>query len=147
MLNKTITYTDYNGEKQTREFLFNMTEAELVEMQLSVNGGMQALIRRIAATKDSVQLIKIFKDIVLKAYGEKSLDGQRFVKTDDIRAAFEQCPAYSVLFMELAGDADKAVAFLNGIMPESMRNGATPEALAEAQNELENTIQPARFGT
>lgn len=117
MLKKTITYTDYNGTERTEDFYFNFSKAEIVEMELSTAGGLTEMIKKIVATKDSPSLIKIFKDLVLKAYGEKSADGKRFIKSEEIATAFSQTEAYSQLFMDLATDADAAVKFLTGVIP------------------------------
>ena len=117
MLKKTITYTDYNGTERTEDFYFNFSKAEIVEMELSTAGGLIEMIKKIVATKDSPSLIKIFKDLVLKAYGEKSADGKRFIKSEEIATAFSQTEAYSQLFMDLAMDADEAVKFLTGVIP------------------------------
>lgn len=117
MLKKTITYTDYNGTERTEDFYFNFSKAEIIEMELSTAGGLTEMIKKIVATKDSPSLIKIFKDLVLKAYGEKSADGKRFIKSEEIAAAFSQTEAYSQLFMDLATDADAAVKFLTGVIP------------------------------
>lgn len=121
MLKKTITYTDYNGATRTEDFWFNLTEAEITEMQLGVHGGFNAMLNKIIAAQDTPTLIKIFKDLVLDAYGEKSADGRRFVKEDrdGYRLAndFKQTEAYSKLYMELATDADAAAKFVNGIVP------------------------------
>ena len=78
------------------------------------------MIQRIVAAKDAPAIIKIFKDLVLKAYGEKSPDGKRFIKSDEIRDAFSQTEAYSNLFMELATDAEAASKFFNGIIPDNV---------------------------
>lgn len=120
MLKKTITYTDYNGVERTEEFLFNLTKAELSEMELSVNGGMTEWIQQIINTSDNAELVKIFKKIILSAYGEKSVDGKRFIKSDELRDSFAQTEAYSELFMELVGDAGKAAVFINGIIPQDV---------------------------
>lgn len=117
MLKKTITYTDYNGTERTEDFYFNFSKAEIIEMELSTAGGLTEMIKKIVATKDSPSLIKIFKDLVLKAYGEKSADGKRFIKSEEIATAFSQTEAYSQLFMDLATDADAAVKFLTGVIP------------------------------
>ena len=117
MLKRTMTYTDYNGRSRTEDFYFNLTQAEVTEMELSVDGGLVEMINRIVAAKDGKQIIALFKDIVLRAYGEKSPDGRRFVKNQEIRDAFAQTEAYSDLFMELATDAQKAAEFVNGIVP------------------------------
>ena len=123
MIKKTITYTDYNGNQRTESFWFNLTKAEVTRMEMSVQGGMAEMIEKIVAAKDAPAIIKIFKDLVLKAYGEKSPDGKRFIKSDEISAAFAQTEAYSELFMELATDAEAAAAFVNGITPKEPANG------------------------
>lgn len=117
MLKKTITYTDYNGLERKEDFYFNLTKAELMEMEMSITGGLTEMINKVVATQDAPAIIKIFKDLVLKAYGEKSADGKRFIKSEEIAAAFSQTEAYSILFMELATNADEAAKFVNGIVP------------------------------
>lgn len=120
MLKKTITYTDYNNVKRTEDFYFNLSKAELMEMEMSTSGGLAEMINKIVAAQDTAAIIKIFKDLILKAYGEKSPDGKRIVKSEEISNAFAQTEAYSDLFMELATDADAAAAFVNGIVPADM---------------------------
>ena len=120
MLKKTITYTDFNGNERTEDFYFNLTKAEVMEMEMSTTGGMAEMIQRIVAAQNAPAIIKIFKDLVLKAYGQKSPDGKRFVKNDELREEFVQTEAYSQLFMELATDADAAAKFVNGIMPADL---------------------------
>lgn len=118
MLRKTITYTDYNGVSRTEDFYFNLTKAEITEMELSTAGGLGEMLQRIIDAKDTPSLVKIFKEILFKAYGVKSPDGRRFIKSEEISREFSETEAYSQLFMELATDADKASEFVNGIVPE-----------------------------
>ena len=117
MLKKTIKYTDYNGVERTEDFWFNLSKAEIMEMELSTTGGLAELIQKIVKEQDAPAIIKIFKELILKAYGEKSPDGKRFIKSEEISTAFSQTEAYSQLFMELATDADAASTFVNGIVP------------------------------
>ena len=117
MLKKTITYTDYNDVERTEDFYFNLTTAELMEMEMGAVGGLSGMIEKIVSAKDAPAIIKVFKELVLKAYGEKSADGKRFIKSKEISDAFSQTEAYSQLFMELATDADAASKFVNGIAP------------------------------
>lgn len=117
MLKKTITYTDYNGSERTEDFYFNLNKAEIMEMEMSITGGLTEMINKIVAAKDAPAIISIFKKLVLKAYGEKSPDGKRFIKSEELATAFSQTEAYSQLFMELATDADEAAKFVNGIIP------------------------------
>lgn len=125
MFKKTMTYTDYNGEKRTEDFYFNMNRAEVTEMELSIDGGLSAMIQRVTEAKDVPTIIQIFKDLVLRSYGKKSPDGRRFIKSKELSEEFSQTEAYSDLFMELATDSAKAAAFVNGIMPQdSQAKGA-----------------------
>lgn len=117
MLKKTITYTDYNEITHTETYYFNLSKAECMEMEMSTSGGLTEMINKIIETQDVPAIIKIFKDLILKAYGVKSPDGKRFIKSEELSTAFAQTEAYSVLFMELATNAEEAAAFVNGIMP------------------------------
>lgn len=118
MLKKTITYTDFNGVERTEDFYFNLTKAEIAEMELEIPGGMTTMIDRITKTQDMPSLIKLFKDLILRSYGKKSDDGRRFIKNTDVVDEFKDSEAYSELFMELATNADAASAFVNGIVPK-----------------------------
>lgn len=124
MLKRTITYTDYNDEERTEDFYFNLSKAEVMEMEMSTSGGLAEMITRIVAAKDAPSIIKVFKDLILKAYGEKSPDGKHFIKSDENTKAFSQTEAYSQLFMELATDVDAASAFVNGIVPSDLQQEA-----------------------
>lgn len=117
MLKKVITYTDYNGNERTETKWFNLSLAEVMEMELSTSGGLAEMINNIVAAQDAPAIIKTFKELILKAYGEKSADGKRFIKSEELRTEFEQTEAYSQLFMELATDAEAASQFVNGIVP------------------------------
>jgi hypothetical protein len=117
MLKKTISYTDFDNNERTETFYFNLTQAEIAEMELSTKGGLAAKINGIIEAQDNETIIKLFKEIIGKAYGEKSPDGKYFVKNDQLRDAFMQTQAYSNLFMELATSPEAAAAFINGIVP------------------------------
>ena len=130
MLKKTITYNDYNGNERTEDFYFNLTKAEIMEMELGTTGGLAEMLTRIVAAQDAPAIIKMFKDIVLKAYGEKSPDGKRFIKSEELSTAFSQTEAYSQLCMELATDADEAAKFINGIVPPIPKQDNQPSIQA-----------------
>lgn len=121
MITKEITYTDYNGQERTEKYQFNFTKAELTEMELSVNGGLSAMMERIKETDDRPELMRIFKELILKAYGVKSADGKRFVKSDELRTEFSQTEAYSELYMELVTNTESAITFFNGLIPNGIK--------------------------
>lgn len=130
MLIKTISYIDYNGNSRTEDFYFNLSETEITEMELSIEGGFTDYIQRIVRAKDAPSLIKNFKEIILKAYGEKSQDGRRFIKSPEISEAFSQTEAFNKLFMELVMDDGAAADFINGIIPDSLREKAKEKQAA-----------------
>lgn len=121
MITKEITYIDYNGQERTEKYQFNFTKAELTEMELSVNGGLSAMMERIKETDDRPELMRIFKELILKAYGVKSADGKRFVKSDELRTEFSQTEAYSELYMELVTNTESAITFFNGLIPNDIK--------------------------
>ena len=121
MVVEKIKYTDFNGVEREEEFMFNLTEAEITEMELTTEGGLSDSIKKIISAQNTPQIIETFKMLLLKSYGEKSADGRRFVKSEELSKEFTQTNAYSQLFMKLATDDKTTVAFINGIIPESMR--------------------------
>lgn len=130
MLKETITYTDYNGVERTEDFYFNLSKAEIMEMEMSTEGGLTEMINKIVAAQNAPSIIKIFKEILLKAYGEKSPDGKRFIKSEELSTAFSQTEAYSQLFMKLAQDADAAAKFMNNVIPAEAKQGSPAPSTA-----------------
>lgn len=128
MLKKVIKYTDYNGIDREETFYFNLSKADLVEMELSVDGGFAEFVKKVVETKDQKELMKLFKNFILKAYGEKSDDGKRFMKSPEISEKFAATEAYSELFMELLTDSEAAAKFVNGLAPAGTPNVTAEEA-------------------
>ena len=124
MYKKTMTYTDYNGEERTEDFYFNLTKAEITEMELSTEGGLRDKIERIIKAKDVPEIIRLFKELIMKAFGIKSPDGKRFIKSEQLSEEFSQTQAYSDFFIELATNSDAASEFVNGIMPSDMKSSS-----------------------
>lgn len=120
MIGITKTYKDFNDVERTETKYFNLTETEVMEMELGTAGGVAELLQRIVAAKDQPTIIKFFKDFILKAYGEKSPDGLRFDKSEQMRQDFSNTQFYNLLFMELATDDEKAAKFVNGVIPQSV---------------------------
>lgn len=128
MLKRNITYEDLEGETVTETFYFNLSKAELMELQMSSEGGFGKLLERIIETTNKKAMIEQFKRIILMSYGVKSEDGKRFIKNDELRHQFTEMPAYSALFFELATDDDAAVAFVQGIVPKDILAEVEKEA-------------------
>ena len=120
MYTKTITYEDWNGETRTEDFRFNLTKSELITIEADTEGGIENYIKEIGDKLDAKKIMEFMKMIIAKSYGEKSLDGKRFMKGDDLSKAFMETPAYDSLFMELVTDADKAAEFISNIIPKSI---------------------------
>lgn len=120
MIKKTIKFTDLDGNEVVEDFWFNLSKAELTELKYSEQGGLDVFIKNIIATKDSKRLIEMFKKLILMSYGERGLDGKRFIKSEEISTAFSQTDAFTTLFMELVTDDVKAAEFVVGILPADL---------------------------
>lgn len=124
MVREPITYTDYDGMTRTETFYFNLSKSELVELEATTPGGFKAMIDRIAAAKDAPEIIMTFKDIIMRAYGEKSADGRYLHKSKEISTAFTHTPAYDQLFYDLVTHPEKAAEFINKLIPQTETNAA-----------------------
>ena len=131
MLKKKIKFTDYNGVEREQTYYFNLSEAELTEMEFGITGGLSGMIEKIIETQEMPEMIRLWKDFILRSYGEKSNDGLRFVKSDELSTAFSQTEAYNKLYMELATDSKAAADFLNGIIPNKIMETAKQIKAAE----------------
>ena len=115
-------YEDYDGNERVEEFYFNLTKAEITDMELTTEGGMSAMLNRIIAAKDTSKLIAVFKDLILRSYGQKSPDGRRFIKSDELTKEFTETPAYSQIYLRLATDDKAATEFVNNVIPKDLQN-------------------------
>lgn len=131
MTSKTVTYKDWNGKDRTETFYFHFSQAELMEMEISQEGGFSERVKKIADANNLPDMLKIWKNFVLDAYGVKSDDGRRFMKNEEIRQSFVECPAYSIIFMELATNTEAASNFINTVVPADM---AAQVAALQAKN-------------
>lgn len=136
MLKKTITYEDYDGNTRTEDLYFYLSKAELMEMELSTPGGLAKRLESITKANDGKEITRVFKEIILKAYGEKSDDGRSFIKKRNgvmLAEEFEQTEAYNQLFTELLLDPDKAALFINSIMPKDLVNEVNKNGNVQAK--------------
>lgn len=126
MITETITYTDYSGVERIEEHWFNLNDAEVIELEMSIKGGLTALIDQAAKAEDNKTIYAVLKDIIRKSYGVKSLDGKRFMKKKDDGTLyvdeFEETEAYPVLMVKLASNAEYAAKFINGIISANAAN-------------------------
>lgn len=144
MIKKTITYTDWNGAERTEDFYFNLTRVECIELEYGFGPGasLTESFSTMVNSNDPGTIIKVVKDVVLKAYGEKSPDGKRFIKSPEIRKSFEENPAFDILYMELLTDSDSAADFMVGIMPAELQentNGNAKAMILDKVREYEQT--------
>lgn len=134
MYKKNVVYTDFDGIERKEDFYFNLTEAECLEMETGVTGGMTKLLQNIIDEKDPKRIVDYMKDLVLRAYGERDPDGKHFMKNDIIRNRFACSAAYSKIFMELATDANAAADFAKGVLPANLRGATAAQIDAPANN-------------
>ena len=136
MLKKTITYTDYDGMERTEDFWFNLSKTELTKLDAELPGGVLGVLRKIIDNKDRKALVDFIETLILRSYGEKTLDGKRFVKTPEMAEEFMQTPAYDELFMSILSDTDSQTSFINGIIPQSMAKEIEQTDKKQVENAL-----------
>lgn len=133
MYQKAIPYVNYNGEKKIKNFYFNLSRSEIAKMHLTTDGGLDQLIKKMVESGSNKEIFEYFENFVLSCYGEKSADGEEFIKNDEVRERFKNHPAYDVLFMEFIEGGDKAMSdFINAVVPRDMQDAmknSDPEAL------------------
>lgn len=116
MLKRPIKYTDFNGKEVIEDFYFNLTQTELIELGLNETDTLTKAVASFEAGNAS-GVVNEFKKIILAAYGVKSPDGRRFIKTAELREEFSQTAAYSALFMDIAIRDGAVDEFLQGVFP------------------------------
>lgn len=136
MLKKTIEYEDYNGVTRTEDFYFNLSESELVEMEMSIDGGFAEFIDKIVNAQDQPALVKLFKDFLLRCYGEKSQDGKYFHKSKELSERFACTPAYNKMYMEMATNATAAKDFINAVIPAKIRQHTEPTPTVKSGDDI-----------
>lgn len=120
MLKKTITYTDYDGTTRKEDFYFNLNKSELMRLDLTTEGGVEKLIKKMISERDNKKIFEMFEKIILMSYGEKSLDGRRFIKSEELSREFTQTEAYNVLLLELTENEKTMADFINGVLPSDL---------------------------
>lgn len=141
MLKQTVTYLDYDGNERTEDFYFNLSPAELYELQFSESGGIGSLMEKISKEQDFTKIVEYFKKFVLLAYGEKSLDGKYLFKDADVKRRFEACPAYSQIFMDLATDAEVAAKFMKEVQPPKEVMDAYIDKIQKAEKKSADIVE------
>lgn len=139
MHKEVISYVDYDGAERTETFYFNLSKAEITEMELSVDGGLSGSLKTIIEKRDVPKTVSTIKNIILKSVGIKSPDGKRFIKSKEISDEFAQTEAYSELFMKMLSDADYATKFMNSIIPADLAKAA--EEYAEKNQNMLSTVK------
>lgn len=128
MLKKTIVYKDWNDLERREDHYFNLNKPEIVKMQESVKGGYDVQLKAIAAGMNGAGIMEFFENLIKTSYGEKSDDGRRFMKSEEISRAFMETRAYEALFEELITNAGAAAEFVNAIMPPDIVKQAAEAA-------------------
>lgn len=133
MVKETIKYIGFDDQAREEDFYFNLNKTELMEAELSVPGGLSVAFEKAMKAKNVAAIVFMFRDLLWRAYGEKTPDGRGFHKSPQLTQSFVETPAYDKLFMELVTSEDKARIFLDNLMPKDL--------LAEAQKNAPASLQ------
>lgn len=126
MLKKTVTYIDFFGEEHTEDFYFHMTKLELSEMAVT-EGDLFTKLQNInsdSAAQKGVEIIRMFRELITKAYGERSEDGKRFIKEEQLQKEFSQTAAFDHILSALVTHEDDPTEFMKAILPPDLAKQA-----------------------
>lgn len=114
MFKLPLTYLDYSGKEQTRDFYFNLTKGEIAEVHWSLPGGIDGFLETLNGSPEVAEVISVFKTLILKSYGKRTPDG-KFYKSKELSEEFAASDAYSELFLKFLDNEDDFVnKFLEG---------------------------------
>jgi hypothetical protein len=119
MLKKTIKYVDFDGKDREDTLYFNLTEPEVVRLDVQFPGGLEEYVNNLDEEVNPQDILNLFEEVIRESYGEKSDDGRYFIKDPEKVDLFYQSAAYSALFMDLVQDVDKAAGFFNGLISKT----------------------------
>lgn len=128
MLKKTITYTDFDGNERTEDFYFNLSKSELILLETTTPGGYVTMLQRIIDSKDNIELMNVFTDLIKKSYGVKSEDGKRFIKNEQVLDDFLSSAAFDEMFTEFFTTENAAAEFAQGIIPKNLADKAAKKS-------------------
>lgn len=123
MITKVINYEDFNGEERTEKHYFHLTKSEVIKLlhEKEHDGNLLTYITKAARHRDTAKFLDLLEDMILRAYGEQSEDGRRFVKTDKLREEFKSSAAYDAMFNELLESETSSADFFRGILPKELQ--------------------------
>lgn len=140
MIKKTYTFIDFDGNERTEDYYFHLFDADIVKMELGVDGGLTEKIKRIIAARDIPEIIKTFDEMIDASYGIKSPDGREFIKSPEITAKFKATEGYSKLFMDFVTKEGFAADFFNSLIPQSMAEAVEKAEKEEADNVVKMNV-------
>lgn len=116
MIKKKIQYIDFNGIEREDDFYFHLSLPEVTRLQAKYSPeAIDEYILRIAREDDVEGVLRMMEDIILGAYGIKTVNGKSFIKTPEATKEFEYSEAYASLFEELLTDPESLKKFAAGV--------------------------------
>lgn len=139
MFSKEFEYTGYDGKPKKDTYWFNLSEAELYEIDLSSIRGFTGEMNKLLKEERTKEIVDAFKNIILGAVGVVSADGRKFLKSEEIKEDFYRSKAYSQLFVELVSSGEKVAEFLRGAIPEEIRQRMEADEAAGNEENAEDS--------
>jgi len=122
MYKTTVEYEDFNGEKKKRTLYFNLSQSELTELKYESNGALEDKIVEIVATKNRSEMMLLFTKLLKMAYGEKSEDGEYFIKNEEVYNRFKYSNAYDAFLEKLVESDSELENFIKYVLPKKLSN-------------------------
>lgn len=115
----TIQFENFDGETVSEDLYFHLNIKELQAME----EWPVPLTKRIADltnTQDGKKAFELMRDIIEVAYGERSEDGKRFVKNEEVLKNFTQGLAYDEVIIKFIDGSMDLAKFIEGLLPKKV---------------------------
>lgn len=131
MISRTVTFTDYDDNKQTETVWFHLSRATVFD-NLDLEEDFEKLEAKFKGDKreitreETIEILKLVKRLFKLSYGVRfEVDGKtRFRQNDEVLQQFEDSPAYDAILWDLFSNPEDIFAFLSGIFPKDLRDEA-----------------------
>lgn len=115
----TIQFENFDGETVSEDLYFHLNIKELQAME----EWPVPLTKRIADltnTQDGKKAFELMRDIIEAAYGERSEDGKRFIKNEEVLKNFTQGLTYDEVIIKFIDGSMDLAKFIEGLLPKKV---------------------------
>lgn len=138
MYKKTLTFVNYDGKEMTQDLYFHLNQTDLIKITAKYAKGfkdpkdvnLNKVSQDILSQGDWPKVVSLLEDVILGSYGERSYDGDLFIKSKEVRDKFEYSVAYAEMFELLLTDNNEMQAFMSKVVEKTSSDSTVTATLS-----------------